>query len=123
MAEGLLRHLAGDRYQALSAGAQPAGFVHPAAVEVMREIGIDISEQYSKSITEFLPPHGQPPDLIVSVCDSAARNCPTFPGEVERLHLPFEDPIFATGTDEQKLAAFRQTRDEIRRAIEEHLLT
>ena len=121
MAEGLLRHLVGDRCESLSAGADPAGYVHPRAIEAMREIGIDISEQRSKSINEFLPPQGQPPDLVISVCDSAAGRCPTFPGQVERLHWPFEDPAHAEGTNEEKMAVFRRVRDEIRAAIEPYV--
>ena len=123
MAEALLRHLAGDRCESLSAGANPAGYVHPQAVEAMREIGIDISGHRSKSIDEFLPPQGQPPDLVISVCDSAARRCPTFPAPVERLHWPFDDPAHAEGTDEEKMAVFRRVRDEIRAAIERHLFS
>jgi arsenate reductase len=122
MAEGLLRQRGGDRYLALSAGADPSGYVHPLAIQVMKEIQIDIADQRSKSIREFLPPEGTPPDLIVSVCDSAAENCPVFPGDVERWHLPFDDPAHATGSDEEKLVVFRRVRDEIREAIEERLL-
>lgn len=119
MAEGWLRFLAGDRYESLSAGAKPAGYVHPLAVEVMREVGIDISAQRSKSIADFLPPKGQPPDVIVSVCDKAASDCPVFPGQVERIAMPFDDPAHAQGSDEEILACFRRVRDEIRGAIEE----
>lgn len=122
MAEGLLRASAADRFESLSAGAKPSGTVHPLAIQVMQEIGIDISEQTSKSIREFLPPEGEPPDLIVSVCDSAAEACPTFPGNVERLHWPFDDPADAEGTDEEKLAFFRRVRDEIRTAIHGHFV-
>ena len=122
MAEGLLRHLAGDRYGSLSAGAKPAEFVHPLAIAAMREIGIDISGQTSKSITEFLPPEGNPPDLIVSVCDSAAEQCPVFPGPVERLHTAFDDPANANGTEEEIMAVFRRVRDEIKATIETHFV-
>ena len=118
IAEGLLRHFAGDRYEVLSAGSQPAGYVHPLAIEVMREMGIDISGHRSKSIDEFLPPEGKPPDLIVSVCSSAAEECPTFPGDVERMNLPFDDPIHIQGTEKEKLAAFRRVRDEIKAALD-----
>ncbi|MBW3539759.1 MAG: arsenate reductase ArsC [Planctomycetes bacterium] len=119
MAEGLLRHLAGKRYESLSAGSKPAGYVHPLAVRAMQEVGIDISGQRSKSIREFLPPEGEPPDLVVSVCDAAASECPAFPGEVERIHLPFDDPAWASGDEEQRLAVFRRVRDEIAAAIEQ----
>ena len=118
MAEGLLRHVAGDCCESLSAGARPAGYVHPLAVEVMAEIGIDISRQRSKSIAEFLPPDGTPPDLIISVCSSADRDCPVFPAAVERLPMPFDDPAHATGTDAEKLSEFRRVRDEIRAQLE-----
>lgn len=119
MAEGLLRGLAGDRYESLSAGSKPSGYVHPLAVEAMRELGIDISAQQSKSINEFLLPAGEPPHVVVSVCESAARECPVFPGQVERIPLPFDDPADAEGTDEEKMAVFRRIRDEIKAAIEE----
>ena len=113
MAEGLLRHLAGDRFEALSAGANPSGSVHPLAVTAMEELGLDISQQTSKHINEFLPPDGQPPDLIVSVCSAAEKECPVFPGDVDRLHWPFDDPADADGTDDEKLDEFRRVRDEI----------
>jgi arsenate reductase len=115
--EGLLRHLGGERFESFSAGSQPAGFVHPLAIRAMAEIGIDISWHRSKSIAEFLPPSGTPPDLVVSVCDTAARECPRFPGNVERLHIPFDDPARASGSEEEKLAVFRRVRDEMRAAI------
>lgn len=121
MAEGLLRHLAGDRFEALSAGSKPAGYVHPQAIEVMQELGIDISGQTSKSIQQFLPPEGEIPDLIISVCDGAANDCPVFPAKVERLHWPFDDPAHATGTDAEIQAVFRRVRDEIRERIQLYL--
>lgn len=121
MAEGLLRHLAGDRYESLSAGSKPAGYVHPGSVAVMNELGIDISAQASKSINDFLPPAGTPPDLIISVCSGAEHDCPVFPGNVERLHWPFDDPAHATGTDEEKLACFRRVRDEIQSKLKSGL--
>ena len=122
MAEGWLRELSKGRYESLSAGARPAGYVHPLAIEVMREVGIDISGQQSKSIADFLPPQGEPPDVIVSVCDRAATDCPVFPGQVERIAMPFDDPAHAEGSDNEKLAVFRRVRDEIRAAIEERFL-
>lgn len=121
MAEGLLRHFAGDRFEALSAGSKPAGYVHPQAIEAMQELGIDISGQTSKSIQQFLPPEGETPDLIISVCDAAANDCPVFPAKVDRLHWPFEDPAHATGTDAEIQAVFHRVRDEIREQIEEYL--
>jgi arsenate reductase len=121
MAEGWLRKLGGGDYASLSAGSKPAGYVHPQAIEVMREAGIDISSQASKSIADFLPPSGQPPDVIISVCDAAAQDCPVFPGKVQRIEMPFDDPAHATGTDEEMLACFRRVRDEIHEAIEKFL--
>ena len=118
MAEGFLRELAGDKFESLSAGAKPAGSIHPLAIRVMREVGIDISTQRSKSINEFLPPDGEAPDLIISVCDSAQRECPTFPAHVQRWHWSFADPARAEGTTEDKLAVFRHVRDQVRAAIE-----
>lgn len=123
MGEGLLRDMAGDRFEALSAGSKPAGYVHESAVRVMREIGIDISSQRSKSIDEFLPPSGTPPDLIISVCSSAEQECPAFPGTVTRWHWPFDDPAYATGTDDEKLAEFVRVRDEIRKALKSRLVS
>jgi arsenate reductase len=119
MAEGLLREFAGDRFDALSAGSRPAGYVHAGAVQAMSELDIDISDLRSKSINEFLPPEGTPPDLIISVCSAAGNDCPVFPGPVERLHWPFDDPAHAAGTAEEKLACFRRVRDEIREALSE----
>jgi arsenate reductase len=117
MAEGLFREAAGERYESLSAGAAPAGFVHPLAIAALEELGIDITGQDSKHIRDFLPPRGTPPDLVISVCDAAARECPTFPGKVARLSWPFPDPIYARGSDEQRLVAFRAVRDSIRERI------
>jgi arsenate reductase len=122
MAEGLLRDMAGERFEALSAGSKPAGYVHENAVKVMAEMGIDISSLRSKSINEFLPPDGTPPDLIISVCSGAEKDCPTFPGRVERWHWPFDDPAQATGTDEEKLAEFTRVRDEIRESLQARLV-
>lgn len=117
MAEGLLRHLAGEIFEALSAGAKPAGYVHPKAIAVMHEIGIDLSGHHSKSIQEFVPPAGDPPDVVVSVCSSAEKECPTLPGHVIRLHWPFDDPYHAGGSEEEQMAEFRRVRDEIRAAL------
>ncbi len=114
MAEGWLRHLAGDEMESLSAGADPAGYVHPLAIEVMKEVGVDISSHTSKSIQDFIP---NPPNVIVSVCDSAAENCPIFPGAVNKVAWPFDDPAHAEGTDEEKLNFFRRVRDEIKDKI------
>lgn len=121
--EGLLRELAGDRFEALSAGSKPAGYVHENAIRVMSEIGIDISSLRSKSINEFLPPEGTLPDLIISVCSEAEQECPHFPGIVRRWHWPFDDPANAMGSDDQKLAEFVRVRDEIRTTLDERLIS
>jgi arsenate reductase len=109
MAEGLMRHEAGDRFAAFSAGTKPSG-VRPEAIAAMAEIGIDISDQRSKSVDEFV---ASPPDLLITVCDSAREACPVFPAPVERLHWPFEDPATVAGPEEVRLAAFRRVRDQI----------
>ncbi|QDT63317.1 arsenate reductase ArsC [Calycomorphotria hydatis] len=119
MGEGLLRHQFGDHFEALSAGSKPSGYVHPKAIEAMAELGIDISDYRSKSINEYVPPAGEQPDLVISVCDSAAEECPTFPGKVERIHIPFDDPAHAEGTEEEIMAVFRRVRDEIKAMVEE----
>jgi len=121
MAEGLLRERGAAGIESLSAGARPSGSVHPLAVRVMNELGIDISGQRSKSIEEFVPPAGEAPDLVISVCDNAARQCPVFPGrDVERLHWPFSDPADCTGSEEEQLVIFRRVRNEIDVAIRSH---
>jgi arsenate reductase len=114
MAEGYLRHVAGERYEVLSGGISPKG-LNPLAVEVMNEIGIDISRQRSKDVAEYL---GTAVQYVVTVCDNAKEHCPIFPGTFEFLHWGLEDPAAATGTHEQKLAGFRRVRDQITRAIE-----
>lgn len=114
MAEGFLRELYGDRFESLSAGANPSGYVHESSIEAMREVGIDISHHRSKHINEFLPPEGEHPDIIIGVCSTADENCPVFPADVERWQWPFDDPAYATGTDEEKMNEFRRVRDEIR---------
>jgi arsenate reductase (thioredoxin) len=118
IAEGLLRARGGDRYAVFSAGTHPRG-VHPMAIQVMREIGIDISEAAgyrAKSLDEF---KGQPPmDLVVTVCDDAAEECPFFPGARRQEHWGFPDPSVVTGSEEERLAAFRSVRDAIARRIE-----
>ena len=109
MAEGFLRDFGGDAYEAHSAGTTPSA-VNPLAVEAMREAGVDISQQRSKNVTEYL---GQHFPVIITVCDNAAKNCPIFPGPALRLHWPFQDPAEATGTPEERIAVFRKVRDEI----------
>ncbi len=114
MAEGLLRHLAGDRFEVVSAGTE-ATHVRPQAIEVMGEIGIDISHQESKTLERYL---GEPFDYVITVCDDANEACPVFPGAKSRLHWSLEDPASATGTEEERLEVFRSVRDEIRARIE-----
>lgn len=113
MAEALLRSLNGDRFEACSAGTDPHG-VNPNAVAAMREIGIDIRNQKSEHVESYL---GAGVDTVISVCDSAASNCPTFPERVRRIHWSFDDPAGATGTTEERMAVFRRVRDEIDRAL------
>jgi arsenate reductase (thioredoxin) len=115
LAEGILRAAAGDLLDVRSAGSKPAGRVHPLAIEVMKEIGIDISGQRSKHMDEFLK---QPVETVVTVCGNADQACPMFPGQVNRHHWGFDDPAHATGTDEEKLAVFRRVRDEIKKVFE-----
>jgi len=109
MAEGLLRMHGGSDFEVFSAGTDPQG-LNPLAVEVMREGGIDISGQESKPLDRFV---GQRFNYIITVCDRARDNCPTFPGDNQRIHWGFDDPAAATGTREQQLAAFRRVRNEI----------
>ncbi len=109
MAEGLLRHLAGDRFEAMSAGTE-ATRVRPLAVRVMHEIGVDISGQESKTLERYL---GEPFDYVITVCDDANEACPVFPGAKNRLHWSFEDPSRAEGSEEERLAVFRAVRDRI----------
>lgn len=114
MAEGYLRHAAGDRYHALSAGIAPKG-LNPLAVEAMREIGIDISGQQSKDVATLL---GQHIPYVVTVCDHAKERCPIFPGTWKSLHWSLEDPAAAAGTHEEQLAVFRRVRDQLIEHIE-----
>jgi arsenate reductase len=109
MAEGFLRHLVGDRVVSASAGTQPKP-VHPLAIQVMREAGVDISRQTSKGVEVVL---GQPWDVVITVCDRAKESCPVFPGPSERLHWSFDDPAEAEGSEDERLRIFRQVRDEI----------
>ena len=118
MAEGWLRQLGGDRYESLSAGAKPAGHVHPFAVKVMAEVGIDLTGHRSKSIDEF---KGQSLDVLITVCDNARESCPTFAGAKKMIHWSFDDPAHATGTDDEKMAVFRRVRDEIRARLTDFL--
>ena len=115
MAEGVLRQAAGDLVDVQSAGSKPAGYVHPKAIEVMREIGIDISSHISKHMNEFL---SRNVDTVVTVCGNADQACPMFPGQVNRYHWGFEDPAQAKGTEEEISAEFRRVRDQIKLVFE-----
>jgi arsenate reductase len=110
MAEGLLRHDAGDRFEVASAGVNPSA-VKPEAIQAMREIGIDIASHRSKSVDEFTK---QRFDYVIAVCDNANKQCPLFPGGTKRIHWSFEDPAAAPGDEQARLAVFRRVRDEIR---------
>ena len=118
MAEGLLRALAGDRFEAMSAGTE-ATHVRPLAVRAMEEVGIDISEQESKTLQRYLK---EPFDYVITVCDDANEACPFFPGAANRLHWSFKDPSKAEGSAEERLAVFRSVRDRIRERIEADLI-
>jgi arsenate reductase len=119
MAEGLLRHDGGERFEVFSAGVSPTS-VRPEAIEAMREIGIDISGQRSKSVDEFADRHF---DYVITVCDNAREQCPIFPAETSRIHWSFEDPAAATGDAAARLALFRRVRDEIRERLKEFALS
>lgn len=111
LAEGILRAAAGDFLDVQSAGSKPAGYVHPLAIRVMQELGLDISAHRSKHMNDFLQ---QPVETVITVCGNADQACPMFPGQLNRHHWGFYDPAHATGTDEEKLTVFRRVRDEIR---------
>jgi arsenate reductase (thioredoxin) len=113
MAEGLLRHAAGDRFEIQGAGTEPT-HVRPEAIEVMRELGIDISNHRSKSIDEFAE---QEFDYVITVCDNARQNCPVFPGSARYIHWSIEDPA-AQGSDDELATIFRRTRDDLATRIQ-----
>ena len=110
MAEGLLRHDAGVRFDVASAGTKPS-FVRPEAIAVMHELGIDISWHRSKNVDEF---EGQRFDYVITVCDNARETCPVFFGKAEKLHHDFEDPATVNGSQQERLAVFRRVRDQLR---------
>jgi arsenate reductase (thioredoxin) len=118
MAEGLLRHLAGDRFEVMSAGTE-ATSVRPEATRAMAELGVDISGQSSKALERYL---GETFDYVVTVCDDANETCPVFPGAKNRLHWSFRDPSRAEGSEEERLGAFRTVRDEIQDRIRKEFL-
>jgi len=111
LAEGLLRATAGDLLEVASAGSRPAGYVHPKAIAVMQELGLDIGGHTSKHMNDFLD---RQVTTVITVCGHADQACPMFPGQVNRYHWGFDDPAHATGTEEEILAVFRHVRDEIR---------
>ena len=110
LAEGILRAAVGEAAEVASAGSDPAGYVHPMAVEVMKEIEIDISAHTSKHLDEFLQ---REVHTVITVCGNADQACPIFPGQAEKHHWPFDDPAKATGSEEEIRAVFRRGRDEI----------
>jgi arsenate reductase len=118
MAEGLVNHFLRDRWDARSAGTQPAGYVHPFAVQVMAELGIDISAYVPKSADEF---RDVELDLVVTLCDEAAEECPLWLGRTRMRHLGFPDPARVAGDQEARLAAFRRVRDDVRQKVLESL--
>jgi len=115
MAQGILRQAAAGMLDARSAGAQPAGYVHSLAIQVMAEIGIDISGHHSKHMDEFLQ---QDVETVITVCGNADQACPMFPGQGNRHHWGFDDPDHASGSEDEQLAVFRRVRDEIKRVFE-----
>jgi arsenate reductase len=119
MAEGLVNHSLGDRWEARSAGTKPAAAVHPLAVQAMAELGIDISAHHPKSAGVF---DEEQFDLVVTLCHSAAKaTCPVCMGWKRAVHIGFDDPAAATGSPAEQLATFRRVRDEIRQRVFEHL--
>lgn len=117
MAEGLLRHDGGERFEVESAGVV-SSFVRPQAIAAMKEIGIDITGHRSKSVDEFA---GHEFEYVITVCDNAKENCPVFPSKTRRIHWSFDDPAEAVGSDEEKLSVFRRVRDEIRNRFREFI--
>ncbi len=113
LAEAIINHNLGDRWQAYSAGTQPSGYVHPLALQALAEIGIR-HQGTSKSVDDF---RGQSFDLVITVCDDAAENCPVWLGQGKKMHIGFPDPAKAAGTAEEKMAVFRSVRDDIEKRI------
>lgn len=118
MAEAFWNELGDGVWEAHSAGSKPAGYVHPLAVKVMREVGVDLTRHESKSLEPFV---GQPFDLVITVCGNAREACPSFSGAKQTFHWPFEDPADAEGSEEAKLTVFRTVRDQIRERIARYL--
>lgn len=120
LAEGILRAAVGDRAVVASAGSHPAGYVHPMAVAVMAEIGLDLAGHTSKHLNEFLD---QDVHTVITVCGNADQACPVFPGQITRHHWPFDDPAKATGSEAEIRDVFRRVRDEIRQQFESYAET
>jgi len=118
MAEGLVNHLPGERWEAFSAGTKPAGHVHPLAVRVMAELAIDISSQRSKSADEFREARF---DVVITVCDHAARNCPLWLRQGQVKHMALPDPAAVSGSEAKRLDLFRQVRDSLRQKVLDYL--
>ena len=118
MAEGLLRHMAGDKFEVYSAGSHPSR-LHPASVAVMAEWGIDIARHTAEPIDDYLDAGI---DIAITVCDNAQQSCPTFPGNVEQIHWGLDDPYHGWEADPQDLPPYRETRDELKKRIEGFLL-
>ena len=118
MAEGMVNHFMGDAWLAYSAGTEPTGYVHPLAIEVMREVGVDLTEHESKSVEGF---RERPFDLVITVCDSVAENCPLWLGTGKVVHIGFPDPAAAVGSHEEKTAVFRQVRNAMQQRLLAHL--
>jgi len=114
MAEGLVKHYLKNKWKAFSAGTQAAEGVHPLATKAMAEIGIDISNYKSKTPEKF---HKKRLDLVITVCDSAAEECPVWLGKGNMVHISFPDPAKTAGTEEEKMRVFRATRDDIHRRV------
>jgi len=119
IAEGLMRHLAGDKYEVFSAGVEPSR-IHPMSILVMNEIDVDISHQTSDDVNDYLDAGI---GIVISVCDHAAQICPTFPGDVQRIHWSLKDPFHGWDIDESKLPDYRNTRDDLKKRIQEFLTT
>ena len=118
MAEGILRHIAGDLFNVHSAGSNPAGYVHPKSIEALKEIGIDISGHHSKHMNDFLDTDIH---TVITVCGKADQACPIYPGQLNRYHWGFIDPAHADGTDEDIMDCFRQIRDQIKLVLEAYV--
>ena len=120
MAEGMVNHFMGDEWQAYSAGTEPTGYVHPLALAAMAEVGVDLTGHVSKSVAMF---RERPFDLVVTVCDDAAENCPLWLGSGNVAHISFPDPAQARGSSEEQMAVFRQVRDDMQRRIVDYLVS